>query len=108
MKRAKDQVEVLVKEYIKLFPTEYNAFLKSTAAKVDALGIDNDFAEVKGSNQMVRHLFDLPEVLHYSLQKGLSTEEYEWLYSRGAYEKKREGLGWFIRRFPQFKITKDF
>jgi len=109
MKRAKEQVEAVVKEYIKLFPAEYKNFLNATAAKVDNLGIDNDFAEVKGSDMVVRHLFDLPETLHFALQRGLTQEEYDWLYSRGAYEKsKNPGLLWFMNRFPMFSITKEF
>ena len=108
MKRAKDQVEELVKQYIKLFPAEYKTFLVANRKRVDDLGISNDFAEVEGSDMVVRHLFELPEVLHYSLQRGLTDEEYDWLYSRGSYEKKTAGLAWFIKRFPQFKITKDF
>jgi len=109
MKRAKEQTEAVVKEYIKLFPAEYKNFLNATAAKVDNLGIDNDFAEVKGSDMVVRHLFDLPETLHFALQRGLTQEEYDWLYSRGQYEKsKNPGLLWFMKRFPMFNITKEF
>lgn len=106
MKRAKEQVTATVKEYIRLFPKEYDAFLSSTRAKQHNL-ID-EFAEMKGSEQMVRHLFDLPETLHYALQRALTDEEYDWLYSRGQYERRREGLSWFIKAFPQFKITSEW
>lgn len=106
MKRAKEQIAATVKEYQRLFPREYEAFLASTRKKQDNLL--NEFAEMKGSEQLVRHLFDLPETLHYALQRALTDEEYDWLYCRGQYERRREGLSWFIRTFPQFKITADF
>jgi hypothetical protein len=108
MTTAKKRITELVKEYIRLFPAEYEAFKSANAAKVDTLGIDNDFAELKGSEQLVRHLFDLPETLHHALQRGLNDQEYDWLYSRGEFEKNRKGLQWFITAFPVFKITKDY
>lgn len=108
MNTAKTRVRELVQEYVRLFPAEFEAFKLATAAKIDNLGAFNDFAEMKGSDQIVRHLFDLPETLHYAIHRGLSDTEYDWLYSRGEFEKNREGLQWFITTFPMFKITKDF
>lgn len=106
MNSAKIKVKTAVEEYVRLFPQEYEAFQRSHRAKED--NKKNDFATFGSTEQIVRHLFDLPEVLHHSIRKLLTDEEYDWLYSRNAYEKNRKGLTWFVRTFPQFKITKDF
>jgi hypothetical protein len=106
MTSAKTKVKTAIEEYIRLFPQEYEAFTKSHRQK--EANKENEFAEFNRSEQIVRHLFDLPEVLHHSIQKLLTDEEYDWLYSRNAYEQKRQGLTWFVRTYPQFKITKDF
>lgn len=106
MTSAKEKVALTVKEYIRMFPLEYDSFLNSTRKKADS--VTTEFAEIQGSDMISRHLFDLPEVLHYALQRQLTDEEYDWLYSRGAYEKRREGLAWFIKAFPQFKITSEW
>lgn len=108
MNTAKARVTELVKEYIRIFPAEFEAFKSANAAKVENLGAFNTYAELKGSEQLVRHLFDLPETLHHALVRGLSDKEYDWLYSRNEYERNRQGLQWFITAFPVFKITKDF
>jgi nicotinic acid phosphoribosyltransferase len=106
MKRAKAQIKATIEQYVRMFPKEYEAFLLSTRRKQD--NPFNEYAELKGGQQMVRHLFDLPETLHYALQRALTDEEYDWLYARNRYHNKQEGIGWFIRTFPMFKITKDF
>lgn len=105
MQSTKERIKKCVEEYIRLFPLEYEQFKTSTRIKQDSLL--TEFAELKG-DQMVRHLFDVPETLYYILMRRLTDEEMDWLYSRNAYERKRDGLTWFIRTFPQFRITKDF
>jgi hypothetical protein len=106
MQTAKEKIKITVNEYKRMFPLEYETFLTSTRKKADST--ENDFAELKKSDMISRHLFDLPEILHYALQRQLTDEEYDWLYSRGAYTGRREGLAWFIKAFPQFKITKEW
>ena len=68
----------------------------------------NKYAEFQRSEQLVRHLFDIPETLFYAIKRTLTDEEHDWLFSRNSYERKRAGLSWFLKEFPQFKITKDF
>ena len=107
MQSAKTKVETAVKEYRRLFPIEYQAFLDSTRKKTDNL--DTRWAEVKGAeHQIVRALFDMPEVLYHSIVQLLTDDEADWLFSRNAYKNQPAGLSWFIRKFPQFKITEDF
>lgn len=108
MDRAKEQIRVLVAEYKKLFPGEYKQFLESNRLRIEGLDYNNDFAEIRGSQHVVRHLFEIPETLYHAFLRGLTDEELDWLYSRNQYEKDRKGLAWFIREFPEFKVTKDF
>jgi len=106
MQPTKTKITTVIKEYIKLFPQEYEAFLNSTRAKQD--NVANKYAELGNADQLVRHLFDVPATLHTALRSNLTDEEFSWLFSLNEYERKRAGLTWFIRAFPQFKITKDF
>lgn len=108
MTRAKEQIREIVKEYKKLFPAEYKQFLVSNRKRIDDLGVSNDFAEVKGSEMVMRHLFELPETMFYAIKRGLTEQEFNWLFSRDEFEKKREGQKWFMREFPEFKVSRDF
>lgn len=108
MERAKQQITLLVTEYIRLFPAEYKAFLDNNRVRIEGLDYNNEFAEFKGSEQLVRHLFEVPETLYYAFVRGLTDEEMDWLYSRNQYEKNRNGIRWFMGAFPQFKVSKDF
>jgi hypothetical protein len=106
MKNTKKKIEEAVKQYTQMFPSEYAAFLKSHKIKQDDKL--NDFAEVKGGDHLVRHLMDMPETLYFALKQNLLEDEMDWLFSKNTHVGKREGISWFIRRFPQFRITADF
>lgn len=106
MQSTKERIKKVIKEYIKLFPLEYESFCNSHRIKQE--NKVNEFAEFKGSTQLVRHLVDVPETLYFSLRSQLQPEQFDWLYGFNDFEGKREGMTWFIRTFPQFKITDDF
>lgn len=106
MDSTKDKVKKVVEEYIKTFPLEYENFLMSHRQKQD--NKINAFAELKGHDQLIRHLFDVPENLYFALKLNLQEEELGWLFGTGVYERTYIGVSWFIKAFPQFKITKDF
>lgn len=108
MTRAKEQIRVLVDEYKKLFPGEYKQFLISNRIRVDGLDYNNKFAELRGGQHVIRHLFELPETLYFAFVRGLTDEELDWLYSRNEFEKNRRGTQWFMSEFPEFKVTEDF
>jgi hypothetical protein len=106
MQSTKEKIKKVVIEYMKLFPAEYDAFLNSVRQKNEAKS--NAYAEIKGGDQMVRHLFDIPETLYYCFRTNLTDDEFNWIFGTNDHKKQRAGLSWFIRTFPQFKITKDF
>lgn len=106
MQSTKERIKKVVREYIKMYPLEYEQFLSSHRKKQD--NKINEFAEFKRSNQLIRHLFDIPETLYFALKLKLQPEQFDWLYGFNEYEGQRAGLTWFIRTFPQFKITEDF
>lgn len=106
MKTAQEKIKQQVALYIKLCPIEYAAFLESTRKKKD--NIENEWGELKKSDVIQRHVFDLPESLHYMLQDALDQDEFDWFLGRGTYERSHAGLSWFVRSYPQFRITKDF
>lgn len=106
MQSTKARITKVIKEYIKTFPVEYEQFLMSHRKKQD--NKTNKWGEFKQSDQMVRHLFDIPESLFMALKMKLTDDQFNWFYGFGDYEGKRDGVTWFIRNFPQFKITDDF
>jgi len=107
MQSTKEKIKTVIKEYIKIFPTEYEYFQQSIRIKQDNL--QTEWAELNApSEQIVRHLMDMPETLYIALRQNLNKQELDWLFSREEYKGKRAGIMWFIRAFPQFKITKDF
>lgn len=108
MDGTKTKITTLVQEYKKLFKAEYNSFLKSNAIRVGKIEGSNKFAEMKGSQQVVRHMIEVPETLYYAFVRGLSDNELDWLYSRNQYEKDFKGMKWFMESFPEFKVSKDF
>lgn len=106
MQSTKEKIRKAVQEYVKLFPSEYEAFLNSTREKND--NKLNDWAETEQTDMLTRHLIDIPETLFFVFQKHLRQEERDWLYGKNTYQGKQQGMAWFMRAFPQFKITKDF
>lgn len=106
MQLTKKKIDEAVKQYTQLFPSEYKAFLTSTRAK--KAQNQNDFAELKQSDMIERHLMDIPETLYYALRQHLTDEEFDWLYGKNTHHGKREGIAWFMRKYPQFRITKEF
>lgn len=103
---TKDRVKKVVREYMRMFPIEYEQFLNSHRQKQD--NKINEFAELKGHDQLVRHLFDVPESLYLAFKMKLESDQFDWLFGTGVYERTYTGVNWFMKTFPQFKITKDF
>lgn len=106
MDATKEKVKKVVREYIRILPLEYEQFLLSQRQKQD--NKINDFAELKGHDQLVRHLFDVPESLYLAFKMKLLDDEFEWLFGTGDQEGNYKGVTWFMQTFPQFKISKDF
>ena len=106
MDATKERVKKVVREYIRVFPFEYDQFLQSHKIKQE--NKINEFAEFKQHDQLVRHLFDIPESLYLAMKMQLSDEQFCWVFGTGEYEGNYAGVTWFIKMFPQFKITKDF
>lgn len=107
MQTAKEKITTAVREYQRLFPDEYQNFLKSNAVTINKLN-DKWGSTGKGDHAIERHLFDTPEKLYYAINQILSAEELDWFFNRGAFIKNTEGIKWFIETFPQFKVTKQF
>ena len=106
MDSTKEKAKKVVREYMRLFPLEYEQFLLSNRKKQE--NKINDFAEMKGHDQLVRHLFDIPESLYLAFKMKLHSDEFDWLFGTGVYEGNYSGVNWFMKMYPQFKITKDF
>lgn len=99
MTEAKHKITEYETAYRNVFPQEFADFVKGQKAKVDLLG-DNKYAEMKGSDFIIRKLGDIPETLYSMLQTRLTSEEFTWFRSK-------EGGLWFYRTFPQYRETKS-
>lgn len=106
MDSTKERIKKVVREYIRAFPVEYENFLKSH--RVRQYNKQNKFAEIKGGDQLVRHLVEIPESLYMALRMKLEDEQFNWLYSVGGFENSHAGMSWFMKTFPQFKVSEDF
>ena len=106
MDATKERVTKVVREYMRVFPVEYEQFLHSHRQKQE--NTINEFAEFKQHDQLVRHLFDVPESLYLAFKLKLPSEDFDWLFGTGVHEKSYTGVKWFMKNYPQFKITKDF
>lgn len=105
MQTAKDKVKTAVTEYKRLFPDEYQQFLKSNQITI---GNQKDkWASTGGDNALERHLYDVPEKLHNAIKRLLSGDELEWFNGRGRHQPF-EAAKWFMDTFPEFKVSKDF
>lgn len=107
MQSAKDKVTTAVTEYKRLFPQEYKQFLKSNQITIGKQS--NSWASANNKDGNVqRLLFETPEKLYSAINRLLTTEEKDWWNARGAYIKNFDAAGWFIKKFPEFKVTKEF
>lgn len=107
MEAAKEKISVAVQEYKRLFPVEYQQFLKSHQITIGKQK-DQWGSTGKESHALERHLYDLPEKLHHSIIRMLSDEEHDWWAARGNYIKNFAAAQWFIKKHPEFKVTKQF
>lgn len=108
MQTAKDKITTAVQEYKRLFPQEYQAFLKSNQITIDKQQ-DKWASTGKGDSHAIqRHLYDTPEKLHHAITRMLSEEELDWFNARGTYIKNFSAAKWFIQTFPEFKVTQEF
>lgn len=106
MEPAKLKITTAVEEYKKLFPEEYKQFLKSNQITIGKQS--NKWATANKEGNIQRLLFETPEKLYHAINKMLSDEEKDWWNARGAYLKKFDAAAWFIKKFPEFKVTKEF
>lgn len=106
MDATKERIKKVIREYIRTFPVEYEEFM--SAQRVRQENKINKFADFKGSDQIVRHLVEIPESLNLALKMKLEQEQFDWLFGFNEYEGKYNGFSWFIKMFPQFKITDEF
>lgn len=90
------RVKVLIDDYIKVFPQEYEDIKKDI--RDVKLRLRNPMATTGKSNVMERELYRISETLQYGLRQGLTDEQWEWLQSK-------EGARWFTKTFDAFRIT---
>lgn len=101
---AKKHIEQIVRNYIRLYPKDYEIVKKGIEMQ-RGLYLD-DFASAKHSGSATtRALYEIPERLHEMLVMGLEEEEMVWLKSGGASHK--EGGRWFAKTFPAFKLPRN-
>jgi hypothetical protein len=95
-KDIKEKVTNIVNAYIKSYPVEYAAFQKQQKLYRDNL--KNKWAELKGSDVMVRELNRYPETLAAFIKLGLSDAEYL------EFRETKMQL-WFGNTFADFRVT---
>lgn len=107
MQTAKEKITTAVQEYKRLFPDEYKQFLKSNQITInkqtDAWASSNN-----KDSAVERLLYETPEKLHHAIGRMLTEQETDWWSARGEFIKDFSAAKWFITKFPEFKVTKEF
>lgn len=92
------QVDALVVQYRKLFPTEYRAVIDLVKDKRDNL-LDPKTGSGLGADTLDRPLIEYPETLYSSIFNALSPEEFTQFFTK-------EGQRWFGGKYEEFRIPK--
>lgn len=93
---ARANITFHIKEYIRLFPTEWEAFKTSMGEK--RMNSVDDFGRVDGSDMVERKLHEIPETLYTLFKMGL--DEADW-----GYFESLEGGRWLAKRYPEFRTS---
>lgn len=96
MESTKNKIIEIVKAYSEVFFDEYEAVVSYLKKKRN--NRNNNFAEIKGNDYVVRSLYEIPETLDNIIQTKLDDKDKQFL-------KSKEGGHWFVKKFPQFRIT---
>lgn len=96
--KTRTKIRLAVKDYFEMFPEDWE-LVKPEIEKMRQNKV-TDFAELKGSDNVKRALFAVPEKL--SSMIGLKLDEEERLLFT-----EKENARWFAKEYPQFRITKE-
>jgi hypothetical protein len=108
--QTKAKVLALVKDYVTIYPDEYESFKIGHQAKRDMLA-DAKFGAATGTDAFDRVLGEVPETLFIILQMKLDTEELRWLYGDTGHKSGdklfNEGPRWFFTTFKDFRTAQE-
>lgn len=104
MNSAKDHITQIVRNYIRLFPEDYEIVKKGIEMQRHAL-LDAKFGTARGTGSDMRALFEIPIDLSEMLIMGLTPEEMEWFKAGGL--DRKEGARWFARTFKVFTLPSE-
>lgn len=98
---TQQKIRGVVKEYVRIFNAEFEAFKTSHAEKMNKIDrVSNKFAEMDGSDTIERQLAEWPETLENAFRLQLTYDEYQYLRSL-------KGMFWFLQEFPVFRVTQS-
>lgn len=101
MNSPKEHITQIVRNYIRLYPEDYQTVKKGVAMQRNLL-LDSEFGTAKGTGSEMRALFEIPADLSEMLIMGLEPEEMEWFKAGG--KDRKEGARWFAKTFPDFTL----
>lgn len=88
-------IETVVKQYVDENPEEFSLFCEAMKQRKD--NIANDFAELKAHTFLQRQLAEYPETLYNMLLKAFKPED-------ELFFRSKEGMTWFVQKFPAFAV----
>lgn len=100
LEATKEKVRLVVKDYISLFPTEYDLFKKSMKIKRDEN--INEFAGTKGDHALNRKITEYPNTLYTMLKMKLTDDEWKDFFDADD-KGKSIGQRWFAKEFKEFR-----
>lgn len=93
----KSRIRVIVTEYVRLFPSEFEDFKKGQTVARDRLR--TKWGEMKSEGYIARKVLELPATLFGLLTKSLPADAFAWF-------KSKEGTRWFEKAFTDFAAAK--
>lgn len=94
MDAYKNKITELVKNYMAMFPEEFELVKKELAAK--RTKNRDKFAAIEGTDVLQRAIHEIPMTLETVLSTKLKDDELQWF-------RTIAGARWFARKFPVFK-----
>lgn len=96
MNPTQTNISNVVKDYMEMFPKEYDQFCNSIAHKRELQ--KDEYSKVDADTVLQQFVYEIPETLYFMFGRILTEED-------GDYLDSKEGAEWFGRTFKQFSTA---
>jgi nicotinamide mononucleotide adenylyltransferase len=101
MDDIKQKLKTLTEQYKRILPDEYVSVVAAIAQNRKKL--KDEWAQMKGSDMIQRHLLEMPEMLDNLITMNLTDEELK-VWNQDKEHKLRR---WYAKEYPEFRVSKS-